>query len=901
MTTNNITFAQSYITFSGRVASTDNVPLGNVIILQKGTYTRTVSNKQGKFLVRVPAKSLPATVVVRCVGYITQELQLTTDKTEAIYIRLTPDQLQINGVASVASRSEEHILQTPATIEKITNSDLQQATTTEVFRGLAHRKGIDISSTSLLNTSIATRGFNSPRADRIVALIDYMDTQSPSLSLNIGNVLGAPEIDIQSIELMHGPASVLYGKNAINGVLLTHTKDPFENEGLSLMVKGGNRNFLDVQLRFAQRINNFFAWKLSAEILSANDFVGENYDATSKNIDPANNPKNSPLGYDALNTYGDVAHNIPNVGRVYLPGFTETQLLGKDNNAKLYRINPQVVYLINSRTKFMADFKASLHNSTFQGASRYKFKNIATYQYRTELRNDDRWFVRLYRTQDAGNQSYDLGFLGNYINTTEVPGLKAFGGTPQERPVRNYAELYYTTYETTYQQAISGGATQAAAQATAQAAAAATTPRGTAFDALRSTIAQSDVPASGARLSAASALNDLSAQYTLPLKKTRIVLGGAARVYQLGSGGVLYADTASKRIINYDYGTYMHATQYLYKNFVRIDAALRFDGFKNFTPAYSSKISAVFSLNKPKTQNLRFLYSTGYRSPSNLEQYALLDIGRAVVLGNVTNGYEGYTTDVLTPSTVTTILQNAAQGITTDLSIYKTKINPLQLEKVKTVEIGYTASINNIFSLDLAYYNNSFTNLIGTRTLIANTDGTPTDPVKMAQQAATNQITQPNSPIRAIQTYENASQLINAHGVVVGVECYVAAPLVIKANYTFNEIVNEIDFADGFQSYYNTPKYKYNIGIMGSVSNTKNLNYAVNLRHTQAFEYASAFAVGNIAAQNIVDASIAYNVAKINTTFRLCGENLTNSSNVQVYGSPSMGMMLNLGVLINIQ
>ena len=38
-----------------------------------------------------------------------------------------------------------------------------------------------------------------------------MDTQLPSLSSYFGNLLGTPVLDVASVEIVHGPASALYG------------------------------------------------------------------------------------------------------------------------------------------------------------------------------------------------------------------------------------------------------------------------------------------------------------------------------------------------------------------------------------------------------------------------------------------------------------------------------------------------------------------------------------------------------------------------------------------------------------------------------------------------------------------------------------------------------------------
>ena len=83
------------------------------------------------------------------------------------------------------------------------------------------------------------RGFNSNGNVRVVQLIDGMDNQAPGLNFSVGNIVGISELDLQSVDLLPGAASALYGPNAINGIILMDSKSPFLFQGLSAQVKTG--------------------------------------------------------------------------------------------------------------------------------------------------------------------------------------------------------------------------------------------------------------------------------------------------------------------------------------------------------------------------------------------------------------------------------------------------------------------------------------------------------------------------------------------------------------------------------------------------------------------------------------------------------------------------------------
>src|SRR3546814_6561268 len=66
-----------------------------------------------------------------------------------------------------------------------------------------------------------------------------MDNQSPGLNFSVGNMIGVPELDVASLELLPGAASALYGAGGINGTLLMYSKNPFDYQGMSVQLKAG--------------------------------------------------------------------------------------------------------------------------------------------------------------------------------------------------------------------------------------------------------------------------------------------------------------------------------------------------------------------------------------------------------------------------------------------------------------------------------------------------------------------------------------------------------------------------------------------------------------------------------------------------------------------------------------
>jgi outer membrane cobalamin receptor len=66
-----------------------------------------------------------------------------------------------------------------------------------------------------------------------------MDNASPLLNFCIGNLIGVSEIDVQSVELLPGASSALYGANAFNGILFMTSQSPFTSQGNYCVCKFG--------------------------------------------------------------------------------------------------------------------------------------------------------------------------------------------------------------------------------------------------------------------------------------------------------------------------------------------------------------------------------------------------------------------------------------------------------------------------------------------------------------------------------------------------------------------------------------------------------------------------------------------------------------------------------------
>ncbi|MDG2425959.1 MAG: carboxypeptidase-like regulatory domain-containing protein, partial [Flavobacteriales bacterium] len=410
----------------GRVVDGDTgdpVFMANVIV--EGTGLGVTTDFDGRF--RIDVESLPVRLTVSFISYAVQTVEVT-DARKDLEVVLQPDQILLNEAEVVGERISEKQKQAPLTIETMDLISIREAPSGNFYEGLGNLKGVDLTSASLGFKIINTRGFNSTSPVRSLQLIDGVDNQSPGLNFSLGNFLGAPDLDVKSVEIIAGASSAFFGPGAFNGVINMETKDPYVFPGLSVSTKlgettkKGERPLFETGFRWAQVLENgegdpFFAYKINFFKFQAYDWEAINYAP----VDGSTVSTLNPGRYDAVNIYGDEYNNLfdystpPGInyrgmGVFYRTGYKEKDLVDYNtDNLKVslsghWRLQPEKTY---ESPELIYGFNMGRGNTVYQGDNRFSLKNIEFYQHRVELRKKNKWFIRAYRTNENAGDSYD--------------------------------------------------------------------------------------------------------------------------------------------------------------------------------------------------------------------------------------------------------------------------------------------------------------------------------------------------------------------------------------------------------------------------------------------------------------------------------------------------------------
>lgn len=650
-------FAQT-TTISGTVTEErTNETLVGVNIVVQGRVIGTITDLRGNFNLRVN-QAPPLTLVFSMIGFSSQEIEITSENTTNLNVQLAESSILGQEVVVSASRVEESVLQSPVTVERMDIISIREAPQASFYDGLKNLKGVEMSTQSLTFQSFNTRGFNANGNVRTVQLIDGMDNQAPGLNFSVGNIAGISELDLESVELLPGAASALYGPNAINGILLMNSKNPFQYQGFSAQMKSGimhesgrsnpSTGFYDFSARYATAFSDKVALKVNVSYLQADDWQANDFrdqslvnGSTIEGGTRQNNP-----GYNGVNTYGDESNvNMFGVGQQLVAGgIIPQQALGllpqntfvsrtgyaerdvADYNTYSLKLNAALHYRINDRVEAVLQGNQGFGTSVYTGADRYSIANFSLGQYKAELRGAN-WFLRAYTTQERSGDSYAVGIAANGINEAWKS-----------------SEQWYGEYVGAFVQARGQGLDENGAHGIARQFAdiGRFQPGSAEFNQALADVTSRPIPGDfaapprriGARFVDKTNLYHAEGSYTFTdITFADFIVGANYRIYQLNSEGTLFAtDEAGQEFNINEYGGYVQGSKSLLNDNLKITASVRYDKNENFEGQWSPRASAVYTAGQ---HNFRVSYQTGFRIPTTQDQFIDLQTPQARLIGGL--------------------------------------------------------------------------------------------------------------------------------------------------------------------------------------------------------------------------------------------------------------------------
>ncbi len=881
------TWAQS-VSIKGHVSNAgtkERVPAVSVFI--KGTSIGTYTDDKGDFTLSV--SKFPVTLVFSSIGFEAKEVEVKSAD-ESVSVEIKPSSALGEEIVVSATRVATKILESPVSIERVSATAIQNAPAASYYDVVTNMKGVDMMASSLTFKTPTTRGFLGSGNTRFTQIVDGMDNQAPGLNFSVGSVIGLSELDVDNMELLPGASSALYGPGGMNGTLLVNSKNPFKYQGLSFQVKQGIMHtdsrfretspYYNWSVRFAQKIGNKFAFKITSELIQAKDWLA----ADSRNYSKASGKmiagsRTTDPGYDGVNVYGDenlinirpifqnfagipgysaLIASLPSTLYVTRTGYSEKELI--DPNTVNFKLGGSLNYKITNNLEAIFSGFWGTGNTVYTGSDRYSLRDLRMGQYKFEL-NHKNWLLRAYTTQENSGKSFNLTATASLFNEAWKPSTQ-------------WVPEYISGY-------INGRLTlgmndqQAHIYARQQADIGRPVPGSTQFTNLFNYISsvpigksEAGAPLGGGKFLDRTDLYAIDGQYNLShitKKFADVLIGGNFRRFALNSQGTLFADKNGPISIK-EFGGFIQVAKSFLDNKVKITASGRYDKNENFDGRFTPRATALIRL--AKNNNVRLSYQTAYRFPSTQQQWIDLLVGGSLQLIGGNKYFRDFYN--LNSNPVYAVVNGAPTSEVVTVKDFKP-------ESVKSYEIGYKGlNFNSKLLIDAYAYYGEYTNFLTRRVVMQN----PTTTKKLF-----------SIPV-------NTTAKVKTFGFGIGLDYRLPRNFSIGANLSSDQLN---DVPAGFLAYFSTPKYRANITLANNgFGKDKRYGFSVVYRWMDKFRYEGDFISDELPAIHTVDAQVSCKLPKTRSVLKIGGNNILNQYYVQGAGNPAIGGLYYVSFAYNV-
>jgi outer membrane receptor protein involved in Fe transport len=189
-------------------------------------------------------------------------------------------------VVVTASKVEQQLVNAPATVSVVTADVIASTPATNYAELLRAVPGVNLSQTSARDFNITMRGAASTLATSTLALLDGRSLYLDFFGFVAWDLLPVNPNELKQIEVIRGPASAVWGANAMNGVVNFISKTPRELDGNSATLtfgtfgrdidggqQLGNGTLFGLNATHARAVNERWAYKISAGGYTSDPFA----------------------------------------------------------------------------------------------------------------------------------------------------------------------------------------------------------------------------------------------------------------------------------------------------------------------------------------------------------------------------------------------------------------------------------------------------------------------------------------------------------------------------------------------------------------------------------------------------------------------------------------------------
>jgi iron complex outermembrane receptor protein len=141
-----------------------------------------------------------------------------------------------------ASKQPSTPMLAPATVYVVTSEEIRDSGAQTLCDALRTVPGVDVMSERTSQCDVGIRGLNTPMNNNVLILLDGKTVLNGFFDSTDWEAIPVSLEEIDRIEVVEGPASALYGTNAVSGVINIITKTPEQLKGGIVSYTGGERD-----------------------------------------------------------------------------------------------------------------------------------------------------------------------------------------------------------------------------------------------------------------------------------------------------------------------------------------------------------------------------------------------------------------------------------------------------------------------------------------------------------------------------------------------------------------------------------------------------------------------------------------------------------------------------------
>ncbi len=947
-----VSIIHAQTTINGSVVDEEtNEPLPGVNVVIKGTFSGVSTDFDGNFSL-ITEESFPIILELSYIGFTTKTIEVASPDFDMNF-SIAQGSDALDEIVISASRTPERIFESPVTVEKFSVKQIENTPSADFFNGLGNLRSINMTESGLVFNQVSLRGFADVYNEGLVTLVDGMNNQAPVFGFAFGNLIGLHQLDVQSVELLPGAASALYGADAYKGIMFINSKNPFDHEGISVMYRtgvteqdvAGSNSFTDIGIRLAKKLSDKWAIKATIAHKEGTDWIPGDYRHynADRSINPNTDYKTQFSDYDGVNTEGertfttstifgalaDIAGNPALAGfsdlspnyfdPITSPGYKIADLYGTDT------YNTKGNFAIHFRPDSLTEISLQSLIGTGKamlptGGMMYNIDEVVVQQHKLDFKKGGLNARVYYTHEDAGDtvagllmgtavansmpngllDGYGTPYLQTYLGT-----LAAFKGYPAGLPgigalLGDISTHIMGTVMTggdptplAFNDLFGGSTAFAHNNARAVADPLLLQPGTSAFnDAVASaTRLTADNLGTGSRIQDISKVYNYEVDYDFGDKFSfgNVIVGAQYKNFDLNTGGTLYTDEDGP--IKYSqYGAYAQLKTDLFDEFISLTTSMRYDKVEVLDVGnVTPKLAILFNLSENK--NIRVSAQQGFRNPTNQDMFIGYNTAAAVILGGTQSNIDRFSKTVL--------LENGNPYTFTGKYVIDNAIEMLSTSDATNGLGNVKAEV--VTSYEVGYRFNSPKFTLDVSAYMSNyVDKIAGKFVRVP--VMTSAFTTPAAAVGADSYYtfqvdSNFNDTFNTSGVNIETTFALSNNLSANLIYEYNKTDHEAKPTDSYVISWNTPETRLKGGM---VYNIGSLSLSANARYNSEYFYQSSYVNGTIESNTVIDAKLSYDLPSLKSVLEVGGNNIGGDNFVSIPGAGLIGSIYYAGLRIDL-